>query len=269
MSRILKNKNFSSPATGASGSAALSESPTGKVFALLETLAQCGSARLTDLAASVGVPKTTLHRVTTQLEQLGYLQREPGGTDISISPLLIDLSFNLLAAALRLAPRHAILEQLAMRLGESCSLAIRVGYEVTYLDFVAGGWPLAFNFQPGHRSPLYCTSTGKLYLARMSAAELEQYLKTAKIIAHTPSTITDLDALRAVVAEVRASGFASTDNEFVQGVIGASVPVWSKDRRMLAGLTVTVPSARMSLDEIVKLRPALDDAAGALAETFD
>lgn len=242
--------------------------PTAKVFALLELLSQQGSARLTDLAAALGVPKTTLHRITSQLEELGYLQREPGGQRLTIAPRLADLAADMLGASLKLAPRHAILERLAFRLGESCSLGIRVGHNVVYLDDVAGPSPLAYNFQTGGRSPLYCTSTGKLFLARMSDDELDRYFRSEELVAHTPKTITDVARLRAIIDEVRDSGFALTDNEFVAGAIGAAVPIIGSEGRLLAGLAVSIPSARMCFADLPKLKPAMVEAARSLAQSF-
>lgn len=244
-------------------------SPTGKVFAVLELLARRGSARLTDLAVALNVPKPTLHRITSQLEQLGYLQREPGSRQLTVAPKLAQLSCDVLGAALRLAPRHAILERLAARLGESCSLGIRVGHQVVYLDDMTAPSPLSFNFRAGHRTPLYCTSTGKLFLAHMAADELTRYLESEPLIAHTPTTITDPSRLRRVLAEIAKSGFASSQDEFVLGVVGAAVPVLDADGRILAGLTVSIPAVRMPYEDLPKLKPALEAAAKELARTFE
>ena len=257
-----------SQAPGATPGRSVDLPPMAKVFALLEVLSQRGSARLTDLADALGVPKTTLHRITSQLEELGYLQREPGGRRLTIAPRLAGLAADMLGASLKLAPRHAILEQLAIRLGESCSVGIRIGHDVVYLDDVAGSSPLAYNFQTGRRSPLYCTSTGKLFLARMNADELDRYFRSEELVAHTPNSITDKSRLREVINEVRGSGFASTDNEFVVGVIGAAVPIVDADGRLLAGLAVSIPAARMSFAELPKLQPAMVEAAEALAQSF-
>ena len=244
-------------------------SPTAKMFAVLDVLAERGSARLTDIALALDVPKTTLHHTVAQLEDLGLLQRELGGRQLTIAPRLAKLSSDILGAAMRHAPRHAILERLAASLGESCSLGIRVGHRTVYLDDVTGSSPLAFNFQTGSHVPLYCTSTGKLFLARMTAAELDRYLKSEPLVQHTPRTITDPDRLRAVVAEIAESGFACSDDEFVLGVVGAAVPVVDKQGRLLAGLTVSIPGVRMSFSDLPKLRSALDSAAENLAQTFD
>lgn len=248
--------------------ASASTTPTAKVFALLELLSQRGSARLTDLAAELNLPKTTLHRITAQLEQLGYLQREPGDRRLTIAPRLSKLSADILGATLRLAPRHAILKGLAMGLGESCSLAIRVGYQVVYIDDVTAPSPLSFNFGTGQQTPLYCTSSGKLYLAHMSATELGRYLETEPLVAFTKNTITDPGRLRAQLAEIAEFGFASSHGELVVGVVGAAVPVRDSDGRMLASITTSIPAARMAFSDLPKLKPALVSAAEELAQTF-
>ncbi len=243
--------------------------PTAKVFALLELLSQCGSARLTDLASALGVPKTTLHRIVAQLEQLGYLQREPKSRQLTIAPRLAKLSSGLLGAAVRLAPRHAILEQLSIQLGESCSLAIRVGHHVVYLDDVTASSPLTFNFQAGQRTPLHCTSTGKLFLAYMSKRDLGRFFTSEPLVSYTSNTITEEKKLRSLLRKISKEGIAYSENEFVLGTLGAAVPVLDKQGNMLAALTVSIPAVRMSISELPELQPALTVAAGKLALMFD
>ncbi len=243
-------------------------SPTEKLFAVLEVLAQRGSARLTDIALALNVPKTTLHRIIAQLEQLGYLQRENGGRQLTLAPRLAKLSSDILGATLRYAPRHAILERLSARLGESCSLGIRVAHQVIYLDDMTAPSPLTYKFQTGERAPLYCTSTGKLFLSRMTTDELDSYFQSELLIAHTPKTITDQVRLREVLAETTESGVACTDEEFILGVVGIAVPVLDQDGRVLAGLAAAIPAVRMPFTEVRQLAPTLISAADELAQTF-
>lgn len=245
-----------------------SSSPTAKVFAFLELLSRQGSARLTDLAAELGVAKSTLHRITVQLEQLGYIQREPEGRQFTVAPRLAKLSADLLAAAFRLAPRHAILERLSAQLGESCSIGIRSGNEIFYLDDVTAPLPLSFSFSTGQRAPLYCTSTGKLFLATLSDTDLEQYFRSVPLIAHTATTITDPENLRHEFTSIRTEEFARSQGEFVVGVVGLAVPIVDNYGRILAALTVSIPAARMNYDDLPTLKPALSDAARELSQTF-
>jgi DNA-binding IclR family transcriptional regulator len=243
--------------------------PTAKVFALLDLLAQRNSARLTDLATALGVPKTTLYRITSQLEQLGYLQREPDGRHLTIAPRLAKLSADILGASARLAPRHAILEALSARLGESCSLGIRIGHQIVYLDDVTAPSPLSFSFGTGQRVPLHCTSTGKLYLAHMISEEFDRFLKHQELRAYTANTITDPQKLRDELQYIVRNGCAYSHGEYVVGVIGAAAPVIDADGRLMAGITVSIPAARMAYEDLPKLAPALLSSAAELAETFN
>jgi DNA-binding IclR family transcriptional regulator len=243
--------------------------PTAKVFALLELLSQRNAARLTDLATALGVPKTTLYRITSQLEQLGYLQREPDGRHLTIAPRLAKLSADILGASMHLAPRHAILERLSAGLGESCSLGIRIGHQIVYLDDVTAPSPLSFRFGTGQRVPLHCTSTGKLYLAHMRSEDLDRFLRYQELEAYTANTITDPQKLRDELNRIIDHGCAYSQGEYVVGVIGAAAPVVDAKGCLLAGITVSIPAARMAYDDLPKLAPALLGAAAELAETFN
>ena len=242
--------------------------PTGKLFSFLEILSKCGVAGLTDIANELDVPKTTLFRITSQLEKLRYIQREPGGRKYSIAPRLISLSSNLVSAASQLAPRHEILERLSSTLGESCSLGIRLGHSVVYINDVIAESPLAFRFETGVRTPLYCTSSGKILLAFMSKKELNRYLNSEKLEARTPNTIIDKDKLRDTLTNIKKNKFASSQEEFVVGVVGAAVPVMSPKQRIIAVVAVSIPVARMEFSQLPNIKPKLLEAAEQLEHTF-
>lgn len=243
--------------------------PISKVFALLELLAKRGSARLTDLAADLGLPKTTLHRIVAQLQDLGYLQRELKSRHLTVAPRLIRLSSGLIGTAARAAPRHAILEGLATRLGESCSLGILVGYQVVYIDDVTATSPLTISFQAGQHTPLHCTSTGKLFLAYMEPKDLERYFASETLTKYTPNTITEPERLRPLLPDIVKAGFARSENEFVLGVVGAAVPVLDSNGRILAALNVSIPSVRMTAQDLASLKNILTVAAAEIAEMFE
>jgi len=244
--------------------------PTGKVFALLQTLADNHGARsLSDLAVSLGLAKTTVHRIVAQLQDLGYLQREPGSRKLSVSPGLCRLCMDLIAASARLAPRHEVLRALAEEIGESCSVGLRVGYEVGYVDDVAANVPLAVHFSAGRRAPMHCTSIGKLYLGRMSDAEWHRYLASNPLRRFTERTIIDPETLRDQTQRAARDGFASTEEEYVLGVVGAAVFVTGPGSRIYAGLAFHAPAARLTHEDALRLRPHLEGAAERLVSTFD
>ena len=254
---------------GGSGTGDTINMPAQKVFAVLTEIAcRGGTSGVTELAQALAMPKTTVYRITRELEQLGYLQRMPGERRLVLTSDAIDMAVQILQAGVCLAPRHAALLALAESTGESCSLGVRVGYEVTYLDDVTTPSLLTLHFKRGHRAPLHCTSIGKLFLGRMTSRELDEYLQAAPLSRYTDWTVTDPAGLREIAAQARNDGFVTSNQEFVLGVVGAAVPVLGRGGRMIAGLAVSVPAARMRFEELGRLRPLLEATAEKLARTF-
>ncbi len=243
--------------------------PVAKVFAVLRELARReGSAGLSELAQALDLPKATVHRVLAQLERLGLVQRMPGERRLLLAPPAIELATEILEGASRTALRRAALVSLSEQTGESCSLGARSGYEIVYLDDVTGSSPLSFHFQRGRRAPLHCTSMGKIYLGKMSPDELDRFFETETLVAYTPWTIVDRDRLRAISAEAARNDFVTSNQEFVLGVVGAAVPVFDSQRRMIAGLAVSIPAARMPYEKLPSLKPLLRKTADRIAASF-
>lgn len=256
--------------TGGQNAESAWNTPTGKVFALLQTLAENdGAMSLSDLAASLGLAKTTVHRMVAQLQDLGYLQREPGSRKLSVTPELCRLSVDLIGAGVRLAPRHEVLRALSEEIGESCSIGLRVGYQVGYIDDVTANVPLAVHFRAGRRAPMHCTSIGKLYLGKMSDAEWRRYLASNPLRKYTDYTLTDPERLREQVRRAAREGFAATEEEYLLGVVGAAVFVSGPGPRVLAGLAFHAPAARLTHEDALRLRPHLERAAKRLVATFE
>ena len=61
--------------------------------------------------------------------------------------------------------RQAILQHLGDELNETCGIAIPDGTEMTYYDRVESNWPIQVNLKTGSHVPLWCSSSGKLYLS--------------------------------------------------------------------------------------------------------
>lgn len=243
-------------------------SPLEKVFAVLEVMGtEARPMMLGELASALGLPKATTHRITAQLERLGYLQREPGSRFLVVAPRLVRLGLALVGTSTRTGVRHEILRELARRIGESVVLGVRVGNEVAYLDDVTEDSYLTIKFRAGLRAPLHCTSMGKLYLARMSPAEWQQFV-SRPLESYTERTITDPIRLRKEVDRVAEQDFATSNQEFVRGIVGSAAPIYVAKRRMVAAVSISAPAVRMTVDELRELRAALEETAAALAKTF-
>lgn len=240
-------------------------SPAGKLLEVLNAVARRPNTPLATLAAELGLKPPTAHRITRELERLGYLQRVPGSRKLTVAPALIALAGDVLAAALAAAPLQAFLRALSEEIGEMCSLGISTGGEVVYIASAEPRQQRTLTFRAGRRAPLHCTSSGKLFLAELDPASLAAFLALGQRPAFTSHTVTDAKQLGSEIERARRLGFAVTNQEFVLHIVGAAVPVRDGQGRMIAALSVAAPTVRLGLAGVKRLVPRLKAAADRLA----
>ena len=226
--------------------------PLDRALAVLSNVvAVARPVSVTDIAAACDLPGPTAHRLVAQLEKRGLLKRALGTKKVLVGETLLHLSLSALDAAVRSDRPHQILLALAADLGEHVQLGTRLDNDVLYVDTArAPRAGAGLQFEQGRRAPLHCTSIGKIFLAEMAEEEFAWWLAHTPLPAVTPRTITKPAALRSVVAKVRATGWAVSKDEFAAGVVGCAVPIRTADGKLIAGLGISVPSARLAFGEL-------------------
>jgi DNA-binding IclR family transcriptional regulator len=109
------------------------------------------------------------------------------------------------------------------------------------------------DFQIGDRSPLPCTSIGKVLLASSDARFVD------RIIAHelpkvAPRTITEPEALRQELTKVRAQRYAIDDLEFSHDMRCLAIPVFERGGKVPGGVAISGPSSRFDLAKLEELQ---------------
>lgn len=248
--------------------AAAADQPLDRAFGLLGTLAtESRALSVTELAALCAYPVPTVHRLVAQLEKRRLVKRALGTKKVLVGPALVRMCAAVTDAAMRADHSHQILVRLADRLGEPCHLGVRSGDEVVYVDAARTNRSSGLQFEQGRRAPMHCTSIGKIYLAELTGDELDAWLARTELSKLAPATIVSRQKLKTVARETRAKGWAASNEEFAPGVVGCAVPVRLSNGKLLAGLGVSVPSARTSFSQLKSLVPALQDAARLIAES--
>jgi DNA-binding IclR family transcriptional regulator len=248
---------------------ALGGLPSMKAFAFLEAIAHAQRPlSVSEFSALLNVPQPTAHRIVHMLEMENLLAREPDSRRYGPGDRLARLSLNLLSASVRLAPRRAILEELSKSIGETCNFGVLVGSHLMYLDRIEAGWPFGLRFEPGSRVPLHCTSMGKLFLSFLTPEQRRRLLTASPLHTYTENTITEPMRLEEELVRIRESGISTDNQEFLAGVVCVAVPVHSLNGRVVAGVAVSAPAARMSLDRGLQHVPLLRNAAMKIEATM-
>ena len=244
--------------------------PTVKAVAILEAMATVRRPLgVTEVGVLLGLPKPTAHRIVRMLESEGLLQREPGSRRFVPGARLVRLGLGVVAASMLSAPRHAILEALSQKIGETCNFGVMADNHVVYLDRVESAWPFGLRFEPGSHVPLHCTSMGKLFLSLMPVKKCALLLRSIPLYRYTENTITDAARLEAELENIRSAEVSTDNQEFLAGVVCVAVPVRDNNKQPVAALAVSAPLARMTLQQGLQHVPLLQAAAEQLTLTID
>lgn len=222
-----------------------------------------------EVAKALKLTLPTAHRMAVDLQKEGFLRRAFSSKKLVVGPRLARFAANVTAAWLNDAPRHAILQALTDEVGEQCELGILQQNQIVYVDGGRTATPASLQFEPGLHAPLHCTSIGKLFLASLSDDGLRKLLGSRKLTRFTPRTLIEPKQIVREIESVRENGFATTNEEFVLGVVGCGVPVRGPDNTIVAGLSLSVPQARVAFGALTKFIPALRKAATRLEATLD
>jgi DNA-binding IclR family transcriptional regulator len=245
------------------------QSATARSLAILRAISTSAKpVSSLDLSPELGLPKATVHRLMQGLEELGYLEREPGGSRFIAGPQLATLALDAFIHAPQRAVRHRILQSLVDETNETCNITLLAGSEVVYVDRVESHWPLRTHMQPGSRVPLHCGASGKLFLSYMRPQQRHRLLTAAPLRKLTEHTVVDPVRIEAELKRVRSEQLGIDVEEFITGLIGLAVPVFDARQHICATVSLHVPTARRSAQQALEFVPALRRAAAAIGATL-
>ncbi len=218
-----------------------------------------------DLSFHLNIPKASLHRLIQQLEDDGYVQTNMRGKIVP-GRRMYKVALGVIHSSRYQIQRQAILQRLGRQLDEACGIAIPDGTEMVYYDRVESSWPLQFNLKTGSRVPLWCTSSGKLYLSSLPKNMRHRVINNLPLVKYSRSTLTDPDSLEESLLAIRAHEMGIDNEEYMDGMVGCSVPIKNAEGHFIACLYTHVPVVRKSLEELKAFEPQLRQAAADISD---
>lgn len=238
-----------------------------RLLLVLEEMAVAGvPVTPTEVNQVLGLPKPTIHRLFSTLEAEGFIQREIDGRGYSPGSRLRIMATGLISSLRIRTARLAILTNLAEKIGETCNLALPERDGMIYIDRVETKWPLRIQLPIGSRVHFHCTASGKVYLSSLNDHHLIQYAKSAKLNSFTNTTINTPERLIEEIKKVRKNGYATDNEEFMEGMIALGVPILDSNQRFISTLSFHAPVQRLSLDEAMKHLEILKTTSKSLSE---
>ena len=223
---------------------------------------------LAGVAAASDLPRPTARRILLTLEQLGYVRAAVGqsGGGYELTPRVLDLgmSYVLSRGLWEVARPH--MEALVAQTRESTSIAQLDGSDIVYVARVAVPKIVTLSVTIGTRFPAMQTSLGKVLLAALPLAEAERVLAEPSRSGTTTRWQPEAAERAAALREVRARGWALTDEQLAPGIRSVAVPLRDGEGRVIAALNVNSHAAETPLDLLIgKHLPLLLQAAGSIS----
>jgi DNA-binding IclR family transcriptional regulator len=220
-----------------------------------------GPQGVTAIGRALGLPKSSAHRLLAALSRRGLVEQNGRGLYAPGIGLLA-LGLGALEREPVVAAGHAVLEQEAEALGETCFLVGARAGRLFVLDKVEGNGFLRAAPRVGSSVPVHATAAGKLFLAFAPEALAACQAPFERF---TERTVADASALEREVASARRRGWAVNREEWIPGLAVLAVPVRSA-ARLAAVVAVAAPAGRMrALGEAEVARRTLAAAARILA----
>lgn len=240
---------------------AASSSSVLRAFEVLGGIATAtgGRASLTQIAHELGVSKSTAHRYLTTLEGLAVVERDER-EHYRLGLRLVELAGAVLSEHDVRREAEAELESLARGTKETAHLAVPSGSEIFYLAKVDSPHSIRMFSRIGARMPMYSTALGRAILAHLSTERVAEVLAQG-LPRRTPNTITDVQGLRDNLEVVRQRGFAIDDEENEAGVRCVGAPVFNLAGEVVAAISVSGPTTRVTREAALALAPAVVEAA--------
>lgn len=221
-----------------------------------------------EIGLKLDLNKTTAHRLLAVLERYRYVERDLNSGRYRLGLKLAELGNIALSRFDMQATAKPFVERLVQETGETAHIGILQGNEVISLVNVESHQSVRTPSSVGRRSPLHCTSHGKVLLAFQNQSRINELLTGYKFTGYTKRTIRFPAAFRAELAKVRTLGFATDNEEFEEGMRCIGAPVRDHTGAVIAGISIAGPVFRVTPERTPLLIRAVMEAARDLSQSL-
>lgn len=246
------------------------ETPTNlRTLLILEILGKSDRAMTaTEINAELGLPKQTVHRLCTTLEEHGFITRPDNSRKYQVARRLREIGAGLLYNSRDHITRRQILMDVAQTVGETVNYAVPRDTGMDYLDRVETDWAFRIQLPIGSRVPFHCTASGKTFLASLPNKKLQSFLDAIKLSSMTDNTHTTKESLHDEIKAVRKNGYALDREEFMDDMVAIAVPVTDLQNRYIAALAFHGPTQRINIEDAIAKKDVLKAAAAQISESL-
>ena len=218
-----------------------------KAFEVLKLIASAKEGMgISEIARGLDMAKSTVHGMTSALEELGAVRRDPATKRYTLGFTLFELGKTAYSQIDLKDLARPVMEELMEKTDASVFLGVLNWDHVTILDIVEPRTDLKITSPIGTTIPLLAGAAGKVFMAMMDEEQALKTIRAKGLTQYTPNSVTDTDRYIEEMRSVRAQGFATDDEEYILGVRAVAAPILGSTHLMSA---IWAVGFKASLDE--------------------
>lgn len=209
---------------------------------------------------------STAHRLLAMLAYRGFVRQDPVSKAYLPGPSLTGVAFAIFGRLDIARSAAPLMRALSEQLRETVHVGMLDGASVRFVAAVEGPAAVRVASRLGRALPAHCTSTGKVMLAQLSAAELRALLPRERLKRITAHSIGSRAALEAELAAIRERGYATNREESEEGVASVAVPIPTRAPGLRLALNAAAPQNRLDAARYPAVAAALVAAAKEIGD---
>ncbi|WP_218511515.1 IclR family transcriptional regulator [Variovorax sp. dw_308] len=221
-----------------------------------------------ELSRRFDLPRSTVFRLLTTLENMGFVEKADGGRDYRLGLAVLRLGFEYLASLELTQLGTPLLQRLSDDLRTPCNLVVRDGRFIVYVAKVAPPSPFLSQVSVGTRLPAHATVLGRILLEDLTLPQLRALYPEDKLEVFSPNTPKTVNELFDMVQGDRQRGYVLGEGFFEANISSVAAPVRDHSGHIVAALGATITSDHIDesrIDEMVlRVRSTADDISGLL-----
>ncbi len=221
-----------------------------------------------ELARRFGLPRSTVFRLLTTLESMGFIEKMEGGRDYRLGLAVLRLGFEYLASLELNELGLPLLGRLSDAIGYPCNIVVRDGRSIVYVAKVSSPTPFTSSVAVGTRLPAHATVLGHVLLGDLTLMQLRKLYPEEKLESFSERTPRTVNELFDMVQVVRQSGYVASQGFFESNISTVAAPVRDHTGHVVAAVGATIGAGRLDegrLDELVqRVRATADELSSLL-----
>ena len=238
-------------------------------ISILELLArQTEGLNQTEIAHALGIPFASVSRITIQLEEMGYLHRDPESKAFRLTMKMMVVGQRAMLGTDMLELAIPVMRKLRDELHDTIALGVIQGTNVVVVESVPGTHQFIFTLNPGFTGQIHVTAPGKAIMAWYDDARRDAMLSRMRFKKYNDRTITSRAAFVKELKLTRQRGWALDNAEEYDGVYCIAVPIFDRTGFPLASIWVTGPMNRVPVSRYHAIATRLNALVGTISSAL-